>query len=439
MITLQALRDRSSSIGVVGLGYAGTPLVMALQDHFSLYGYDCDERRIRELRSGTDHTGSASARQLEASSACFSSDPAVLRQCGLIIVTVPTPLAVDHRTPDLGPLESASRAIGRNLSLGALVVVESTVYPGVTEEVVGSVIARESGLEPGTGFHLGYSPERINPGDKLHTLDQITKVVAGDDKPVTELMSAVYGTVNGGRVYQAASIRTAEAAKVFENVQRDVNIALMNELAMICHRLGVDTRDVIRTARTKWNFVRFEPGLVGGHCIGVDSYYLTHAAETAGYSPRMIPTGRSINDSVSGYVAECALALIRSARDRPTPISILVLGFAFKENVPDLRNSRVADLVAALQDRQIVCSVFDPIVNPDDARRQHGVDLVPRVDFRAPYDAIVLAVKHDLFVSTYPLSRIRDLAVPSGAVLVDIKSVYDRQAAEAVGFVYWRL
>ncbi len=317
--------------------------------------------------------------------------------------------------------------------------MESTVYPGVTQGVVGQIIARESGLEPGAGFHLGYSPERINPGDKLHTLNQITKVVAGEDNAVTELMSAVYGAVNGGQVYQAASIRTAEAAKVFENVQRDVNIALMNELAMICHRLGVDTREVIRTAGTKWNFVPFEPGLVGGHCIGVDSYYLTHAAEAAGYSPRMISTGRSINDSVSGYVADRTVALIRSVRSGQVPIRVLVLGFAFKENVPDVRNSRVADLVVALQERKIECSVFDPVVDPDEARRQCGVDLVDRVDFGAPYDAIVLAVKHDLFLSTYSLSRVRELAVASGAVLVDIKSVYDRQAAQAAGFVYWRL
>lgn len=439
MITLEALRNRSSGIAVVGLGYAGTPLLSALQSHFSVYGYDCDERRIRELRMGVDHTRSVTGRKLEASSACLTSDPTVLKRCGFVIVTVPTPLAPDQRTPDLGPLQTAARAIGRNLSPGAVIVVESTVYPGVTEEVVGKIIAGESALEAGTGFHLGYSPERINPGDALHTLERITKVVAGENRAVTELMSAVYGTVNGGLVHQAANIRTAEAAKVFENVQRDVNIALMNELAMICHRLGVDTTEVIRSAGTKWNFVQFEPGLVGGHCIGVDSYYLTHAAEEAGYSPRVIPAGRVINDSMSQYVAESTAALIRSHQDIETPVRVLVLGVAFKENVPDVRSSRVVDLINALEYRQIACSIFDPVVNARDVREQFGLDLIDDVDGDAPYDAIIVAVKHDVFAETFSVSRLRDLTVAAGPVLVDVKSAYDRCAARAAGFSYWCL
>ncbi len=320
-----------------------------------------------------------------------------------------------------------------------MVVVESTVYPGVTEEVVGPVIARESGLKAGTGFHLGYSPERINPGDDTHTLEQLVKVIASNERPVSELMRAVYGAVTDAGVYQAASIRTAELAKVLENTQRDLNIALMNELAMICDRLAVDTRDVIRTAATKWNFARFEPGLVGGHCIGVDPYYLTHVAEQAGHTPQVILAGRQVNDAMGQYVAERTIALIRSARGSVERANILVLGFTFKENVPDVRNTRVADIIHALREHGAQCSIFDPKVDPDEIGGNYGFRVVDDVTRKAPYDAVIVAVRHDVFRSMFSLDAIKSMLVPDHPVLIDVKAFYDKESAHTAGLLYWRL
>ena len=438
MTTIGSLRSKEAHIGVVGLGYVGRPLAAALHRHFSVYGFDTDERLIRALRAKTNGTRSVEDRRLREMKNYLTSDPAVLRQCSFIVITVPTPITAD-RVPDLEPLRGAARTIGRNLKDGCVVVVESTVYPGVTEDVVGPIIAHESGLKAGTGFHLGYSPERINPGDDTHTLEQLVKVIASNEQPVSELMNAVYGAVTDAGVYQAASIRTAELAKVLENTQRDLNIALMNELAMICDRLTVDTGDVIRTAATKWNFARFEPGLVGGHCIGVDPYYLTHVAEQAGHTPQVILAGRQVNDAMGQYVAERTIALIRSARGSVERTNILVLGFTFKENVPDVRNTRVADIIHTLRAHGMQCSIFDPEADPDEIGDNYGFQVMDDVTREAPYDAVIAAVRHDVFRSMFPLDVIKSILVSDHPVLIDVKALYDRESARAAGLLYWRL
>ena len=313
------------------------------------------------------------------------------------------------------------------------------MYPGVTEDVVAPIIAMESGLQAGRGFHVGYSPERINPGDHTHTIDKLVKVVAGDHSDVTDLMASVYGMVTDGKVHRAASIKTAETAKVIENTQRDLNIALMNELSMICQRIGVDTRDVINTARTKWNFAPFEPGLVGGHCIGVDPYYLTFVAKQFGLVPLVTLAGRCVNDAMGRYVAERAIELIRINHGRAAGVRVLILGVAFKENVADVRNSRVVDIVRVLEENGVVCSVYDPQVDPKDVVDCHGFGLVDDVTDAAPYEAIVVAVKHEVFATTLPLQALRDISVDHCPILVDVKSLYDQDAARFAGFDYWRL
>ena len=438
MTNIEALKNKESHVGVVGLGYVGRPLAVALQRHFSVVGFDTDRELVRTLQSGLDRTGSVNNSTIREMSECFTADATFLNRCSFIIITVPTPIAIDL-TPDLGPLKAAARTVGRNLSPGCVVVLESTVYPGVTEDVVAPIIAEESGLEAGTGFHLGYSPERINPGDKAHTIDQLVKVVAGDNDRVADLMIAVYGAITGGRVFQATSIKTAEAAKVIENTQRDLNIALMNELSMICDRIGVDTGEVIRTASTKWNFVPFEPGLVGGHCIGVDPYYLTYVAKEFGLTPRVTLAGRCVNESMGRYVAERTLSLIRLHRKRTNKARVLILGVTFKEDIPDVRNSRVADIIRVLEDHKIECSVFDPHADPLDVLECYGFGLIDDVTKDAPYDAVIAAVRHEIFGGLFPLEALSAISVNDRPVLVDVKSSYDREAAQLAGFDYWRL
>ena len=425
-------------MGVVGLGYVGTPLAAALSRHFSVYGFDTDDNIIETLRGGVDRTGSVDDARIRELSPRCTSDAAVLSQCSLIIITVPTPVTADH-TPDLDPLKMAARTIGRNLRRGAVVVVESTVYPGVTEEIVGPIIAEESRLEVGEEFHLGYSPERINPGDDTHTIDRLVKIVAAESRAVVELMTDVYGAVTGGKVHQSASIKTAEAAKVIENIQRDLNIALMNELAMIFDRLGLDTAEVIRTASTKWNFARFEPGLVGGHCIGVDPYYLTHVAEKVGHLPHVILAGRQVNDVMGRYVAERAASLIRRRASEVRQVRVLVLGFTFKENVSDVRNTRVVDIIHTLADYGMSCSVFDPEADPRDIRDRYGLKALDDASRDAPYHAVIVAVKHDVFRSMFSLDVLRKISVADDPVLIDVKSMYEPEAARLSGFTYWRL
>jgi UDP-N-acetyl-D-galactosamine dehydrogenase len=374
-------------IAIIGLGYVGLPLGVALARHGPVTGYDRDATRIRELRDGRDRTGEVPSERLAASALALTHDPADLAGHDVFIITVPTP--VDRQNvPDLSAVRAACRTIGPALGRGAIVVLESTVYPGATEEVVGPTLAGSSGLRAGVDFFLGYSPERINPGDRQHTLERITKVVAGQTPEIAARLVEVYGRVTGGQVYLARDIRTAEAAKAIENAQRDINIAFVNEVAMICQRLGLSVHDVLEAARTKWNFLDFQPGLVGGHCIGVDPFYLAHKATQVGHHPQIILAGRSVNDGMPAFIADCL------AERLPQGAAILALGLTFKENVPDLRNSKAAELILALADRGFALSVHDPLADPAEALALYGLGLLGRLPAEASFDAVLAAVPH---------------------------------------------
>ena len=396
MVTIDSLESRQDRIAVVGLGYVGLPLAVHLARHFPVVGFDLDPQRVAELESGRDRTLEVDARDLEAVDIRFSSDPGVLAECRLIIVAVPTPID-SSLIPDLGPLRGASCTVGEHMTAGSCVVFESTVYPGATEEVCVPLLEAHSDLSCGKDFTVGYSPERINPGDKVHTLDKIIKIVSGSDPETTCLLAAVYGRVVTAGIHQAPSIKVAEAAKVIENTQRDLNIALMNELAMIFDRMGIDTRDVLKAAGTKWNFLKFDPGLVGGHCIGVDPYYLTFKAESIGYHPDMIVAGRRINDGMGKYVAEKTVKMLIRGQRQVSGATVVVLGLTFKENVPDLRNTRVVDIVNELQDYGVNVLVHDPLADPEEARRFYGIQLIDRSQIRYA-DAAILAVRHEAYL-----------------------------------------
>jgi UDP-N-acetyl-D-galactosamine dehydrogenase len=382
-------------IAVIGLGYVGLPVAVAFgRAGFATVGFDISRARIAELAAGRDRTGEVAAAQLAASMVRFTADPAELSAADFFIVTVPTPIDAARR-PDLSALAAASDTVGRALAAGAVVVFESTVYPGATEEFCVPLLERSSGLRAGRDFGVGYSPERINPGDMEHRFETIRKVVAGQDAATLDVVAATYGAVVRAGVFRAASIKVAEAAKVIENTQRDLNIALMNELSEIFHLLKIDTAQVLEAAGTKWNFLPFTPGLVGGHCIGVDPYYLTHRAEIAGYHPQVILAGRRINDGVGARIAgECVRHLMRRGIGSAT---VTVLGLTFKENVPDIRNSKVVDLIAALRAAGVRVAVHDPHADPADVSHEYGLELVPR-DALPPADAVILAVPHAAFV-----------------------------------------
>jgi UDP-N-acetyl-D-galactosamine dehydrogenase len=413
MTPLPDLLERRLPIAIIGLGYVGLPLAVCLARKFHVIGFDIDAAKIARLRAGRDDT----------------------RDAGFIIVAVPTPIDAIKR-PDLGPLIAASATVGRNLRPGAVVVFESTVYPGATEEVCIPLIEQGSGLKAGIGFTYGYSPERITPGDKERTVDKIRKVVSGSDAATLELVAGVYGAAIPAGVFRATSVRVAEAAKVIENTQRDLNIALINELSLIFHRLGIDTLDVLEAAGTKWNFLPFRPGLVGGHCIGVDPYYLTHKATEVGYHPEVILAGRRINDGMGLWVAqECVRLLIAAGR----PVKgarVLVLGLTFKEDVPDVRNTRVVDVISELRRFGAEPVVCDPVADPAEARHEYGIDLAPLVPLPQA-EAVIVAVAHRQIRALTPAALAA--AVRSGGPCLDLKGVFDRQALSAAGLVGWRL
>lgn len=404
-----------AQIAVVGLGYVGLPLAVALSHHFPVVGLDVNRARIDELRAGRDRTREVDPETLVASPMRFTAEPGDLAGADLFIVTVPTPVTRANE-PDLGAVRAAMITVGDHLRPGGTVVLESTVYPGVTEEVCGPLLAERSGLAPGKDFFLGYSPERMNPGDRTHTLAAITKVVAGQTPDVAAMLARVYGAVTGGNIFVAADIRTAEAAKVIENAQRDINIAFINEVAMIFGRMGLSVHDVLEAARTKWNFLPFTPGLVGGHCIGVDPYYLAHKAQAIGFHPEIILAGRRINDGMGAHVAgEIDRALAGPGR-------ILILGLTFKENVPDLRNTRVVDIAAELRARHHRVTVHDPLADPAEAKAEYGLDLLPNLEGAGGHDAVVAAVPHDAYRSMTG-AEIAALVAPGGLV-ADVKGVW---------------
>ncbi|MDH3997520.1 MAG: nucleotide sugar dehydrogenase [Desulfuromonadales bacterium] len=438
MLTVEQIKREQAKIAVVGLGYVGLPLAAAFGRQAPVIGFDISAAKIAELEQGVDSTGELNASELASTRIEYTTDPQRLREASFIIVTVPTPLT-DNKKPDLSPLESASKMIGRHLAPGSVVVYESTVYPGVTEEFCVPLLEAESGLKCGEGFKVGYSPERINPGDKVHTIDKIVKVVSGQDQATLDLVADVYEMVVMAGVYRASTIKVAEAAKVIENTQRDLNIALMNELSLIFDRMNISTGDVLAAAGTKWNFLKFTPGLVGGHCIGVDPYYLTYKAESLGYHPQIILSGRRINDGMGKYIAETTVKKMIEADQAVKGSRVLILGLTFKEDVPDIRNTRVVDIIDELRSYGVVPLVHDPMADPLQALSEYGLELVER-EAGAPYSAIIYAVSHVEFKTMQPT----DFAALCGGdagrgVVVDVKSCLDPVAMAAAGLSYWAL
>ncbi|MFP4388459.1 MAG: nucleotide sugar dehydrogenase [Desulfococcaceae bacterium] len=436
MVTAESLRNREDRIAIIGLGYVGLPLAVHLARHYEVVGYDLDPKRVRELTDGHDRTLEATDEELAGVDVQFTDDPAILSQCRLIIVAVPTPID-RHRIPDLVPLRGASETAGRRMSPGSCVVFESTVFPGATEEICVPIMERESGLRLGADFTVGYSPERINPGDREHSIDSIVKIVSGWDEATADLLTEVYGTVVKAGLHRASSIRVAEAAKVIENTQRDLNIALMNELAMIFERMGIDTQEVLAAAATKWNFLPFRPGLVGGHCIGVDPYYLTFKAESLGYHPDMILAGRRINDGMGKFIAERTVKMMIRLGKQVRGARMAVLGLAFKEDVPDLRNTRVVDIIHELEDYGIEVMTHDPLADPEEAEKYFGIRLRTLSELNG-VDGVILAVTHRTY-RDMGLPGIARLCSTGSSMVIDVKSAFSPAEAKALNIRYWRL
>ncbi len=426
----------STVVAVIGLGYVGLPLAVEFGRRFRTIGYDLSATKIAAYRRGSDPTGEVSDEALSAADQLVTSnDPALLSAADYLIVAVPTPVDAAHQ-PDFSPLIGAAETVGRYMKRGATVVFESTVYPGATEEVCVPVLEAHSGLKWREDFHVGYSPERINPGDREHTLTKIVKVVSGDDGETLERVAALYQSVVAAGVHRASSIKVAEAAKVIENTQRDLNIALMNELAIIFDRLDLDTAEVLAAAGTKWNFLKFKPGLVGGHCIGVDPYYLTHKAEMLGYQPQVILAGRRINDGMGKFIAEKTVKLMANSGSLVKGAMVTVLGLTFKENCPDLRNSRVPDIIRELESYGIRVAVHDPIADPAQALAEYGIGLSAWDDLPAA-DALVLAVAHDAYLAMAEAAL--GERTKARGVVVDVKSCLDGSILRRAGHTLWRL
>ncbi len=436
MVSFESLKAREDKIGIVGLGYVGLPLAVHLSAHFDVVGFDMKTDRVEELRKGYDRTLEVEEKDLAAAKMSYTDKPEDLAACRLIIVAVPTPID-GYNVPDLSPLQGASLTCGRNLQKGSCVVFESTVFPGATEEICVPLLEQESGLTFGKDFTVGYSPERINPGDKINTLDTIIKIVSGSDSATTAMLARVYGQVVKAGIHKASSIKVAEAAKVIENTQRDLNIALMNELAMIFDIMDINTLEVLKAAGTKWNFLPFRPGLVGGHCIGVDPYYLTFKAEAAGYHPEMILAGRRVNDGMGKYIAERTVKLLIQQGKAVRGAKVALLGITFKENVPDLRNTRVVDIIDELKDYGVNVLVNDPLADADEAKDHYGVDLVSLEEINGA-DAVVVAVLHSAYAAL-GLEGVAELCTNGVPIVVDVKCAFDPVEAENKNISYWQL
>ena len=430
------MNAHNRKISVVGLGYVGLPVAVEFGKSRQVIGFDINSIRIAELKQGIERTNEVEADDLASADILYTCDASDLKKADFHIIAVPTPVN-NAKQPDLSPVIKASRTVGQQLKKGDIVVYESTVYPGATEEDCIPVLEQESGLVWRNDFNVGYSPERLNPGDKLHTFKTITKVVSGDTPKTLEIVAAVYGSVVVAGVHKAATIKVAEAAKVIENTQRDLNISLMNELALIFNKMGIDTRDVLAAASSKWNFLPFDPGLVGGHCIGVDPYYLTYKATTLGYTPQVILSGRSINDSMGSFIASQAVKELIKAGKCVKGSVVTILGFTFKENVPDIRNTRVIDIVRELQDYGINVQVFDPMADVHEIKEEYNIDVFACEDQLQPAHAVLLAVPHQYFMDkdwSYITGLLKD---KSGAV-IDVKARLDRNKIPE-GITLWRL
>ena len=432
----QKLLKKEEKLSLVGLGYVGMPIAVAFAKKIDVVGFDLNAKKIELYKSGIDPTNEVGDEAIKNTTVDFTADETKLREAKFHIVAVPTPVNDDH-TPDLTPVEGASEILGSNLTKGSIVVFESTVYPGVTEDVCIPILERESGLKCGVDFKIGYSPERINPGDKVHRLETIKKIVSGMDEESLDCIAKVYELVVEAGVHRAESIKVAEAAKVIENSQRDINIAFMNELSIIFNKMGIDTKSVLEAAGTKWNFLKFYPGLVGGHCIGVDPYYLTYKAEMMGYHSQIILSGRRINDDMGKYVAENVVKKLIAADKAVRNAKVAILGFTFKENCPDTRNTKIIDIVNELKEYSITPVIADPAADADEAKCLYGVEFVD-INTIKDMDAIVLAVAHDCF-KKLSMDDIDNLYGDGQKIMIDIKGLLDRKAYEAAGYEYWRL
>ena len=439
MSLYEDILNKQEKISLVGLGYVGMPIAVAFSRQVNVIGFDVNEHKIDLYKKGIDPTNEVGNETIAKCAVEFTSDETKLREAKFHIVAVPTPVNSDH-TPDLSPVEGASHVVGRNLTKGSIVVYESTVYPGVTEDICVPILEQESGLKCGVDFKIGYSPERINPGDKVHRLETIVKIVSGMDAETLEEVANIYSLVAKAGVHRAESIKVAEAAKVIENSQRDINIAFMNELSIIFNKMGIDTKSVLEAAGTKWNFLKFQPGLVGGHCIGVDPYYLTYKAEELGYHSQIILSGRRINDDMGKYVVESLVKKLIMADIPIKNAKIAILGFTFKENCPDTRNTKVIDIVHELAEYGIKPVIVDPAADAEEAKRLYGLEF-DSMDAVKNMDAVILAVQHDEF-KNLTMKEI-DSFYPAGSekkkVLVDIKGILDRKEFENAEYVYWRL
>ena len=431
--------ERKEKISVVGLGYVGMPLAVAFAKSAAVIGFDLNDEKIRLYKNGIDPTEEVGNAAIKETSVEFTSDPERLKEAKFHIVAVPTPVNHDH-TPNLSPVESASRIVGQNLTKGSVVVFESTVYPGVTEYICVPILEKESGLKCGVDFKVGYSPERINPGDKIHRLENITKVVSGMDDESLKEIKDIYDMIIEVGTFPVSSIMTAEAVKVAENSQRDINIAFMNELAMVFDKMDIDTSEVIAGMNTKWNALGFYPGLVGGHCIGVDPYYFTYRAEQLGYHSQIILSGRQVNDGMGDFVTDAAVKEMIRAGQAPSKSKVVIMGITFKENCPDIRNSKVEDIINRLKEYDITPVVIDPWADVDEVMREYGVELADAGEI-SDADCVIIAVAHNEF-KAMPLSGIDKIFKDTenkNKVLVDVKSMIDKKAAQDAGYRYWRL
>jgi len=433
-VIYEALKRKEKKIAVIGLGYVGLPLALEFAKKFSVIGFDISAERVEMMRNGIDPSEELDAAAFKNKDIVFTANPEELKNAHFFVVSVPTPVD-EHKVPNLKPLISASETVGKALKKGDYVVYESTVYPGATEEDCLPVVEKFSGLKLNRDYKAGYSPERINPGDKEHTVDKILKIVSGSDEEALDQIAKVYGEVITAGIYKAQSIKVAEAAKVIENTQRDLNISLMNELSIIFDRMGIDTRAVIDAAGTKWNFIKFYPGLVGGHCISVDPYYLTYKAKQLGYDPQVILSGRRINDGMPAFVAKRLVQKMIQKGKTPQKTKVLVMGFTFKENVADIRNTKVVDLVRELMDYSVNVHIVDPYADPNDVVHEYKLPILDKPSDN--YDAVIVAVNHrdyDGFTPEYFKS------IMNGApIVMDLKGVYDQKQMEAAGIDYWRL
>jgi len=432
----QSIKDRKDKISVVGLGYVGMPLAISFAKVADVVGFDISQEKVDLYNAGVDVTKEVGNEAIKSTQAVFTYDEESIRDCKFHIVAVPTPINRD-KTPNLTPVVSASTTVGRNLTKGSIVVFESTVFPGVTEDVCIPILEKESGLKCGSDFKVGYSPERINPGDKVHRLETIIKVVSGMDTESLDVIARVYEMIIEAGVHRADSIKVAEAAKVIENSQRDINIAFMNELSIIFNKMGIDTKAVLKAAGTKWNFLNFTPGLVGGHCIGVDPYYLTYKAAEMGYHSQIILSGRKINDDMGKYVAENTIKKLIKADKQIKGAKVAIFGVTFKENCPDVRNTKVVDIIDELQEYGVEISVVDPVADQDDLWQEYKISTVEFADVKE-MDAVIFAVPHEAF-SELTLCDIKEKFWNHTPVLMDVKGIFDREEAEDLNYLYWRL